>query len=89
MTLTHLGRSSVLIIGTLSPDDGTFMLSVSASTDRPHRFSFPQVPNAGTLRARLEQEIQVFFDDVHGAPDYREHLTFHFAEEIRRELGGK
>ncbi len=38
---------------------------------------------------RLEREIQVFFDDVHGAPDYREHLTFHFAEEIRRELGGK
>jgi len=89
MTLTHLGRSSVLIIGTLTPHDGIFMLTVSASTDRPHRFAFPQVPDARTLRARLAQEIQGFFDDVHGAPDYREHLTFHFAEEIRREFGGK
>ncbi|MGO9451974.1 MAG: FAD binding domain-containing protein [Candidatus Binataceae bacterium] len=89
MSLTHLGRSTVLIIGTLSPNDGVFMLTVSASTDRPFRFSFPQVPDATGLRARLQQEIPEFFDDVHGTPDYRKHMTFHFAEEIRRELGGK
>ncbi|HEX4210180.1 MAG TPA: FAD binding domain-containing protein, partial [Candidatus Binataceae bacterium] len=87
MTLTRLGRSSVLIIGTLSPYDGIFMLTVSASTARPYRFSFPQIPDAQTLRGRLEQDIPVFFDDVHGTPDYRKHLTLHFAEEIRRELG--
>jgi CO/xanthine dehydrogenase FAD-binding subunit len=89
MSLTHLGRSSVLIIGTVSPHDGMFTLTVSASTDRPHRFGFQQVPDAHTLRTRLEREIPVFFDDVHGAPDYRKHMTFHFAEEIRRELGAK
>jgi CO/xanthine dehydrogenase FAD-binding subunit len=89
MTLTHLGRSSVLIIGTVSPHDGMFTLTVSASTDRPHRFGFQQVPDAHTLRTRLEREIPVFFDDVHGAPDYRKHMTFHFAEEIRRDLGAK
>ncbi len=88
MTLTHLGRSSVLIIGTRSPHEGTFMLTVSAATERPYRFAFPRIPDARGLRARLEAEIPRFFDDVHGAPAYRKHLTFHFAEEIRRELGG-
>jgi CO/xanthine dehydrogenase FAD-binding subunit len=89
MTLTHLGRSSALIIGTLDPVDGVFMLTVSASTARPYRFEFAQVPEAQALRAHLEKEIPVFFEDVHGTPDYRKHLTLHFAEEIRRELGGQ
>ena len=88
MTLTHLGRSSTLIIGTLS-DEGVFMLTVTASTDRPHRLVFPRVPDARSLRDRLQNAIPAFFDDVHGAPDYRQHMTFHFAEEIRRELGGQ
>jgi hypothetical protein len=30
----------------------------------------------------------MYHDDVHGAPDYRKHLTYHFAEEIRGELSG-
>jgi CO/xanthine dehydrogenase FAD-binding subunit len=89
MTLTHLGRSTALVIGTLSPTDGVFMLTVSAATDRPHRLSFPGVPDAQALLARLEREIPEYFEDVHGAADYRRHLTHHFAEEIRRELGGK
>jgi len=86
ISLTHLGRSAALIVGTLSPQDRSFMLTVSASTDRPHRLAFEKVPAAQALRSRLEQEIPVFFDDVHGTPDYRRHMTFHFAEEIRREL---
>jgi len=88
IALTHLGRFSVLIIGTLSVPDGIFMLTVSASTDRPHRFYFPEIPDAHTLHARLD-EIPAFFDDVDGAPDYRQHMTLYFAEEIRRELAGR
>jgi aerobic-type carbon monoxide dehydrogenase small subunit (CoxS/CutS family) len=64
------------------------MLMVSASTERPHRLKFDQIPNAQTLRARLDQEIPAFFDDVHGTPEYRRHMTYYFAEEIRRELAG-
>ena len=86
ISLTHLGRSSALIVGTLGPQDGRFMLTVSASTDRPYRLAFEKVPGAQALRKRLEQEIPAFFDDVHGTPEYRKHMTFHFAEEIRREL---
>ena len=90
MSLTHLGRSTALLIGTLSPQDGTFMLTVSASTVRPIRLSFEEVPDARSLRERLRETIadSMYHDDVHGAPDYRKHLTYHFAEEIRGELSG-
>jgi CO/xanthine dehydrogenase FAD-binding subunit len=88
MSLTHLGRSTALLIGTVSPQDGIFMLTVSASTKRPIRLSFDQVPDARSLHERLRDTIpdSMYHDDVHGAPDYRKHLTFHYAEEIRREL---
>ena len=88
MSLTHLGRSAALLIGTFSPQDGTFMLTISASTVRPIRLSFDQVPDVRSPRGRLRKTIadSMYHDDVHGAPDYRKHLTFHFAEEIRGEL---
>jgi CO/xanthine dehydrogenase FAD-binding subunit len=90
MSLTHVGRSSTLLAGTLSPQEGTFMLTVSAATERPVRITFPQIPDSGGLRHRLQNSIpdSLYFDDVHGTPAYRKHLTFHFAEEIRRELTG-
>ena len=57
------------------------MLTVTAATSRPLRFKFPQLPDADGLRARIEREIPdtMWFDDVHGSPAYRKHLTFHFA----------
>jgi CO/xanthine dehydrogenase FAD-binding subunit len=91
MSLTHMGRSSTLLIGTLCPQDGVFMLTVSASTVRPLRFTFPQLPQVGELRARLEQDIpdSLYLEDVHGAPAYRKHMTLYFAAEIHRELSSK
>jgi hypothetical protein len=90
MSLTHLGRSTALLIGTLSPQNGAFMLTISASTVRPIRLSFDEVPDARSLRERLRETIadSMYHDDVHGAPDYRKHLTFHFGEDIRREPSG-
>ena len=79
----------MLLIGTLVTFDGVFMLTVSASTERPLRFKFPQIPGADELRATLDREIPVFFDDVHGTPEYRKHMTYYYAEEIRRELSVK
>jgi CO/xanthine dehydrogenase FAD-binding subunit len=89
ISLTHLGRSTALLAGTLDPQDGVFMLAVSASTERPYRFKFPKLPDADELCARIEREIPKYFDDVHGTPDYRKHMTAYFAEEIRRELSNK
>lgn len=89
VSLTHLGRSTAVLAGTLDPRDGVFMLTVSASTERPLRLKFSKLPNSDELRARIEREIPKFFDDVHGTPEYRRHMTFHLAEEIRRELSDR
>jgi CO/xanthine dehydrogenase FAD-binding subunit len=90
ISLSPLGRSGALLIGTLSPDDGAFILTVTASTPRPVCLRFPRLPTTAALRAKLETEIppQAYYDDVHGAPAWRRQVTLGFAEEIRIELGG-
>ena len=44
MSLTHLGRSSSLLIGTLDSDTSTFLLTVTAATTRPHQLRFDALP---------------------------------------------
>ena len=82
--LSPLGRSASLVIGRVDPD-GTFVLTVTAATDRPYRFAFPTVPGSGDLAAALAT-IPAWFDDPHGAPDWRQTVTGLLAEEIRKEL---
>jgi CO/xanthine dehydrogenase FAD-binding subunit len=86
-SLTPLGRSAALVIGTLAPD-GAFALTVTASTPRPVRLDFPAPPGEAVLAARLDEEIPptLYHDDVHGAPDWRRHVTRLLAEDIRREI---
>jgi CO/xanthine dehydrogenase FAD-binding subunit len=88
MSLTHMGRSSALLIATLCPLDGSMALTVTAATVRPVRIEFSRVPPADQLRSKLREAIpdSWYLDDVHGTPDYRKHLTYYFAEDIRREL---
>jgi CO/xanthine dehydrogenase FAD-binding subunit len=90
ISLAPLGRSGALVIGTLSRD-GQFTLTVTASTPQPVKLSFEAIPNADELRARIESTIPAdgWYDDVHGTPAWRRHMSLHFAEEIRRELGAE
>jgi hypothetical protein len=46
------------------------------------------VPEAGALRAALQETIpdDLYYDDIHGAPDWRRHMTFRLGEQIRAEL---
>jgi CO/xanthine dehydrogenase FAD-binding subunit len=90
ISLSPLGRSGALLIGTLSPEDGSFDLTVTAATPRPLRLSFSQVPSRAALREKLEAEIPLehYYNDIHGAPAWRRHVTLWFADEIRSELAG-
>ena len=90
IALSPLGRSAALLIGTLAPESGAFTLTVTASTPRPVRVSFPVLPAAASLHDSIEAAIPAtgYFDDVHGAPAWRRHMTLQLAEEIRRELTG-
>ena len=89
ISLTPLGRSAALLIGTLSPV-GEFALTVTAATRRPVLLDFPAIPADAELRHAIANAIPdaLYDDDPHGAPDWRRHMTFRFAEQIRRELAG-
>ena len=87
--ITHLGRSAVLLIGTRSPKTGAVLLTVTAATARPVQLRFDRLPSADELRRALDAAIpdSLYFDDVHGSPAYRRHLTSYFGEQIRVEIG--
>ncbi|MFF7608579.1 FAD binding domain-containing protein [Streptomyces parvulus] len=89
-SLYGLGRSGVLVVGALDPLDGSLAVTLTASTVRPVRLWFPLAPTAGRLRAAIEGAVadDEWFDDIHGLPRWRRHMTFRYAEEIRRELEG-
>jgi len=88
-SLTHLGRSAALLIGTRGADGG-LLLTITAATPRPVQIRFAEDPSAASLHAAIDAAIEPtgYFDDVHGSAAYKRHLTYHFAEEIRAELAG-
>ncbi|MFJ5265051.1 FAD binding domain-containing protein [Streptomyces sp. NPDC088387] len=87
-SLYGLGRSGALVIGALDPVDGSLTVTVTAATVRPVRLWFPLPPAAETLRTAVDSAVAhgEWFDDIHGLPEWRRHMTLRFAEEIRREL---
>ncbi|AWN51702.1 FAD binding domain-containing protein [Methylobacterium sp. 17Sr1-1] len=89
LSLSPNGRSGALTIATLDPS-GAFALTVTAATRRPVRIDRPALPEAGALAAALDAAIPagLWYDDVHGAPDWRRHVTGLLAEEARAELMG-
>ena len=91
MSLTPLGRSAALLIGTCAPRTRDLELTITGSTARPVRLAFPGIPDAAELKRAISGAVpdSLYFDDVHGAPEWRKHLTFDLAESIRRELAGE
>jgi CO/xanthine dehydrogenase FAD-binding subunit len=85
-SLTQLGRSAALVIGTQAGND--LLLTITAATPRPIQLSFAQAPDATELRRAIDAHIPAdgYFNDVHGSADYKRHLTYHFSEQIRAEL---
>jgi CO/xanthine dehydrogenase FAD-binding subunit len=89
ISLTPIGRSAALLIGSLT-GDGALALTVTASTVRPVQLSFAQIPPAQELRDAILQHVPdaLYHTDVHGKPAWRKHMTLRLAEEIRAELQG-
>lgn len=87
-SLTHLGRSAIIVIGTQSPGARDLVLTVSAATARPYQLRFDRVPDERELRDALLFAIpeSEYFEDVHGSARYKRHLTYYFSEQIRAEL---
>lgn len=89
ISLTPIGRSAALLIGSLT-SDGALLLTITASTKRPVHLSFHNIPEVSALREAILQAIPepLYHDDIHGKPLWRKHMTLRLAEEIRFELLG-
>ena len=85
LSLTPVGRSAAVVIGRWAADRG-LVITVTASVPVPVRVSFTGIPEPAELREALLAAIGEFYDDPHGDPAWREHLTLMFAEEVRAEL---
>jgi CO/xanthine dehydrogenase FAD-binding subunit len=87
ISLTPVGRSAALLIGSID-SEGSFALTVTASTIRPVRLSFVAIPEQEELRNTILQRIpdNLYHTDIHGKPIWRKHMTLRLAEEIRAEL---
>lgn len=84
IALSNLGRSGTLVIGRQDAD-GAVVVTVTASTPAPVQLRFDGVPTAAELAHALDG-IDVWYDDPHGAPDWREAVSRLYAEQIRVEL---
>jgi CO/xanthine dehydrogenase FAD-binding subunit len=86
ISLTPVGRSAALLIGSLK-DDG-LMLTVTGSTVRPMQLSLPTMPAEDELHEAILHHIPdgLYHNDVHGKPAWRKQMTLRLAEEIRAEL---
>jgi CO/xanthine dehydrogenase FAD-binding subunit len=82
--LTRMGRSGAVVVGRREPD-GQVHLSVTASTDRPHVLALGREPAPADVAAGVET-IRDWFDDPHGAPDWRAAQTLRCALEVVEEL---
>jgi CO/xanthine dehydrogenase FAD-binding subunit len=88
VSLTHLGRSAALIIGTVGDEGADFLLTITAATPRPVQLLFPRLPSAIDLQRAIDERLpaNAWFEDVHGSAAYKRHVTRYFAEQIRAEL---
>src|SRR5437660_12793446 len=55
-SLTHLGRSDVLLIGTKCRQKGTFLLTITAATLRPVQLQFGNIPPAEELKQAINED---------------------------------
>jgi len=88
ISLTKLGRSAALIVGTAGDKGDDFLLTVTAATPRPVHLRFPKTPSAAELRRAIDERLPSdgYFQDVHGSAPYKRHVTLYLAEQTRAEL---
>jgi CO/xanthine dehydrogenase FAD-binding subunit len=90
-SLTHLGRSAALIVGTQTRSSNDLLLTITAATAKPIQLRFDRMPTAAELSHAIDAKVAEtdWFDDVHGSAAYKRHLAYYYAEQIRAELAAK
>lgn len=86
-SLTDLGRSAALVAATLDPADGEYRLTVTASVPQPLQIAWRVAPSAAAIDTALAAlPANIWYDDVHGSPAWRRHMTQRLAGELLHEL---
>jgi CO/xanthine dehydrogenase FAD-binding subunit len=84
VSLSPVGRSAVLLIGTRSRD-GETLLTLTAATPRPVQVRFPVFPPQNGTGAILDTYVTTstgYLDDVHGSALWRRAMTRHAVADV-------
>jgi len=84
VALTPMGRSSAIVIGRRDDDD-RLTLTVTAATPRPYVFRFGNPPTDDELQS-LFASVHGWYDDPHGAADWRAAISLELAYAVCEEL---
>ncbi|KQY21289.1 hypothetical protein ASD16_18445 [Cellulomonas sp. Root485] len=84
VALTRHGRSGAIVVGRRD-DAGGLVVTLTAGVTHPHRLAFPTMPTTDELSAAVDA-VDDWYDDPHGAPDWRRAMTLRLAEQVREEL---
>jgi CO/xanthine dehydrogenase FAD-binding subunit len=85
VSLSPRGRSAALVIARRQLD-GRTAIAITASVRRPHVLHFTEPPTPDEVASALAETAIEYYDDVHGDPDWRAHLTAALCEQVRAEL---
>ncbi|MEV6137313.1 FAD binding domain-containing protein [Nocardia sp. NPDC051990] len=86
IALAPLGRSGAVVMGRREAE-GRCALTITAATTRPTVLDFDETPGAAEVRGAVAAiDPTLWFDDPHGAPDWRRHVTGVLAREVAAEL---
>jgi CO/xanthine dehydrogenase FAD-binding subunit len=83
---TPIGRSAALVIGTRYPAEDPVALTVSAAVTHPVQLRFQRPPDAAELRQAIRAAEPPYFEDAHGTPDWRAHLSELLSHQVLTEL---
>jgi CO/xanthine dehydrogenase FAD-binding subunit len=84
IALSPLGRTGTLVTARVDAS-GLAVFGITGGTEAPHRLEFDALPSEAQLASAIDG-IADWYDDAHGAPDWREAMSRRFAEQLRREL---
>ncbi|MFX0579802.1 FAD binding domain-containing protein [Nocardia nepalensis] len=86
IALAPLGRSGAVVMGRREID-GRCAITITAATSRPVVLDFDGMPDDLDVHAAVAAiDPMLWFDDPHGAPDWRCHVAGVLAREIAAEL---
>ncbi|MFE9578956.1 FAD binding domain-containing protein [Nocardia sp. NPDC006044] len=86
IALAPLGRSGSVVMGRRDPD-GRCVVTVTAATERPVVLDFAGAPSDAEIDMAVGGiDPALWFDDPHGTPDWRGHVTGVLAREVAAEL---